>query len=50
MKLCNTNFARIVVFLKFVIWDKFLSTRKIRSKECWVIAGINTTMPKIPPR
>jgi hypothetical protein len=50
MKLRNTVFARAAVFLKFASWDVFLNGQNMTLKECWVVAGINTTMTKIPPR
>jgi len=50
MKLRNTRFARMIVFIKFTVWDMFCMGQQFTTKECWVLAGINTTMPKIPPR
>ena len=46
----DSRFMRIVVFLKLSVWDLVIRRCEITTKECWVIAGINTTMPKIPPR
>lgn len=44
------KFARLIVFMKFIIWDLTLRRVNITLKECWVIAGINTVMNPIPPR
>jgi hypothetical protein len=46
----DSKFMRIVVFLKFFIWDLVIRRCGITTKECWVIAGINTVMTRIPPR
>ena len=48
MKFRRTKLARLIVFMKFVIWD--FSFKPITLKECWVIAGINTVMTPIEPR
>jgi hypothetical protein len=50
MKFRKTKSARLIVFVKFVIWDFTLKRTKMTLKECWVIAGINTIMNPIPPR
>jgi hypothetical protein len=48
MKFRKTKLARLIVFIKFVIWD--FNRINITIKECWVIAGINTIMNPIQPR
>jgi hypothetical protein len=44
------KFLRLIVFAKFVIWDKTIKREKMSIKNCWVLAGINTVMVPIPPR
>jgi hypothetical protein len=46
----DSKFMRVAVFLKFFVWDLVIRRCEITTKECWVIAGINTVMPRIPPR
>lgn len=46
----NSKFMRIAVFLKFFVWDLAIRRCEITAKECWVLASINTVMPRIPPR
>jgi hypothetical protein len=41
----HSKAARLIVFVKFIIWD--FPFKPITIKECWVIAGINTIMPKL---
>ena len=45
MILRKTKLARMLVFSKFVLWDKH--RLKLTFKNCWVLAGINTVMPDI---
>jgi len=47
----NSKFLRVIVFLKLMVWDLIIVNRcELTLRACWVIAGINTIMPKIPPR
>jgi hypothetical protein len=46
----DSKFMRIVVFLKLFVWDLVIRRCEITTKECWVVAGINTIMPRIEPR
>lgn len=50
MKLRKTKAMRLIVFMKFFIWDFSIKRIEITLKELWVISGINTIMPDFRPR